>query len=216
MFELAGVVASAWALALGCSTLGGSSSGSGDSDPPSHGDVPPPPEVGPGPEGGAGSDGDAGPEEDASSDAELDAPALADAGDADVTDARICIPETDSGRVHRLRPGCPGEKPKANRCDLEGLRCLYESDAGEGCYDEMTCLFGIWSPLGEVCPGEPGVSDNAESCPEKAPVDGEPCENEEGLECGFSACSDDTAGVRAVCFCGRFEVEALGCPSGSK
>jgi hypothetical protein len=216
VFELTVVVASAWALVLGCTTLGGSSSSSGDSDSPSQTDPPPlpPPDLEPGPNGVAGSDGDAGTDADSSFDAALDAPELRDAGEAG-TDAAVCIPEVDSGSVHRLRPGCPGEKPRASKCDLEGLRCLYESDAGEGCYDEWTCLFGLWSPLGDRCPTEAAVPDNAAGCPAKAPVDGEPCENE-GLECGFAACTDDTAGVRAVCFCGRFRVESLGCPSGSK
>lgn len=208
-FEVVVTVASAWALVLGCSTLGGPSSGSGgDSD--SEPDTEPAP-AGPdsGLEGAAGSgaDGDAGVE-----DAEPDVPAVTDAGDGDAGDAMVCIPEVDAGPVHRLRPGCPGEKPKAARCDLEGLRCLYESDAGPGCYEEMTCLFGLWSPLGQACPSGEAVETNAAECPEKGPVDGEPCEPE-GLECSYEPCWSDAAAVRAVCFCGRFRVEDLRCPS---
>jgi hypothetical protein len=213
-FEVAVTVASAWALVLGCSTLGGpSSSSTGDSD-----SKPEPEPVSSGPDSGlegaagAGAAGGAGVEE-AESDASVTDASDEDGGDgSDGGEVLVCVPEVESGPVPRLRPGCPAEKPVASRCDFEGLRCLYESDAGAGCYEEMTCLFWLWSPLGEVCRSGEAVETNGAQCPEEGPVDGEPCEPE-GLECAYEPCSSDTGAVRAVCFCGRFRVEKLGCPS---
>jgi hypothetical protein len=206
--EIAVTVASTWLLALACSTLG-DSGGSGDSDSK--------PDTDPG--GCLDCEGDPPlgfgggfvAETDAGLDAETDAPALEDAGDADVEVPPVCVPETDAGPVPLLRPGCPPEKPVASRCAPEGLRCLYESEAEE-CFEEWTCLFGLWSPLEQACRGAGGVSDNGGECPSFAPVEGEPCETE-GLECGFEQCWNDEPTWRAVCDCGRFRLEQLGCPS---
>jgi hypothetical protein len=208
--ELAAVAASTWLLAAACSTLGGS--GDGDSDSKPETDPGGCDECGEDPPSFGGAGFVAG-EADAGLDAEPDAPFVdaGDAGDAG-TQVNSCAPESDSGLVPLLRPGCPVEKPAAGRCGIEGLRCLYETDDEDGCFEEWTCLFGLWSPLEGGCRGGVGLDENNAVCPGVGPVEGEPCDTE-GLECGYDQCWNDAPTVRATCTCGRFRIEELGCPS---
>jgi hypothetical protein len=204
------VAASTWLLALACSTLGGSG-GSGDSDSKPDTDPGGCDDCGDDPPGFGG--GFVAGKTDSGLDAEPDVDVAP--GDASVeaqTNAPNCTPESDSGITPLLRPGCPLEEPVASRCGIEGLRCLYASEADADCFDEWTCLFGIWSPLEGACRSGTELDENNAACPGSGPVEGEPCDSE-GLECGYDRCWNDAPTFQATCACGRFRIEPLGCPS---
>lgn len=66
----------------------------------------------------------------------------------------------DAAQFQNIFGACPVQPPEIDSCTLEGLTCLYPvapaADAGEhaeSCYDAFACSFGLWSPLGERCPG---------------------------------------------------------------
>ncbi len=201
--EIAAVAASTWLLALACSTLGGSGGGDSDSKPKTdpggcHDCGDDPPGVGGGSAGEADSGLDAEPDADA---------APSDASAEAQTNSPNCTPETDSGITPLIRPGCPTEKPVASRCGIEGVRCLYPSEGDADCFEEWTCLFGIWSPLEDACRRGPGVDENSAACPGAGPVEGEPCDSE-GLECGYEQCWNEEPTFRTTCACGRTRIEA--------
>lgn len=202
------MAASTWLLALACSTLGGSGGGDSDSKP----------KTDPGGcldcgDDAAGFGGGFAGEADSGLDAEADADAApSDASVEAQTNSPNCMPESDSGITPLIRPGCPVEKPVASRCGVEGVRCLYPSESDADCFEEWTCLFGIWSPLEDACRGGTGVDENSAACPGAGPVEGEPCDGE-GLECGYDRCWNDAPTFRTTCACGRIRIEELGCPS---
>lgn len=66
----------------------------------------------------------------------------------------------DAVQFQSIFGACPTQPPEIESCTLEGLTCLYPTapvaDAGaqaQTCYAVFGCSFGLWSPLGERCPG---------------------------------------------------------------
>jgi len=59
--------------------------------------------------------------------------------------------DVDAGPIGLTRARCPGSPPEVGDCADEGLDCLYP--ATDGCVGRYECALGVWTPMGERCPG---------------------------------------------------------------
>ncbi len=121
-------------------------------------------------------------------------------------------PACDAPPRALLRAGCPGAPPEVGPCPTEGQECRYPM--ADSCTAEYECLFGLWSPVGVVCPdGEPGrLLSGSGQCEASTPVADAPCADE-GVSCGHQPCGiGDFTRVIAECRCGRWYQRPQQCP----
>jgi hypothetical protein len=101
-----------------------------------------------------------------------------------------------------LRPECPEAPQPGEPCEPRGLPCLYASSDGSACFQLAECSQAGWSER-TVCREGTSQPANDERCPERGPVDGEPCEHPE-LVCDFGPCNHYGTLVMQ-CECGRWK-----------
>lgn len=121
-------------------------------------------------------------------------------------------PVCDAPPQALLRAGCPDAPPAVSPCAEEGRECRYSTP--EACTAQYECLYGLWSPLGVVCPdGDRGqLLSGAGQCEANTPVPDAPCADE-GVSCGHQPCGiGGYTLVVAECRCGRWYQRGQQCP----
>ncbi len=108
----------------------------------------------------------------------------------------------ESSPAPLLRPECPDAPRVGEPCEPAGLPCLYEDSKRSDCFRLFQCSHVVGWSEHTVCREETSQPANDERCPERGPVEGEPCELAD-LVCDFGPCGDGKLVMQ--CECGRWK-----------